>query len=130
MGLDQYLYAINKKYVTYNTDGEILFSENRELEELHYWRKHPNLQGWMENLHRVKYPNFSGSYNCEFTELLGEDLDRLTDNVKNNKLPETQGFFFGYSSLDTDEINYDLIAIEKARQALENDYIVIYYSWW
>ena len=60
-----------------------------------------------------------------------EDIvDRLTDDVKNNKLPETQGFFFGYSSLDTDAINYDLIAIEKARQALENDYIVIYYSWW
>jgi hypothetical protein len=39
MGLDQFAYCIDN---------------NGEKEELAYWRKHPNLQGWMENLWQSK----------------------------------------------------------------------------
>ena len=39
MGLDQYAY----KVVAHDED-------NRD--EIAYWRKHPNLQGWMEQLWR------------------------------------------------------------------------------
>ena len=39
MGLDMYAYIARKKSEDFNSAREIA-----------YWRKHPNLQGWMENL--------------------------------------------------------------------------------
>ena len=38
MGLDQYAYVANKAGSEYN---------DQSRQEIAYWRKHPNLQGWM-----------------------------------------------------------------------------------
>jgi len=123
MGLDQYAHAIDN---------------NGEKEELAYWRKHPNLQGWMENLWHEKgcpgkpeEPNSMGlsDFNCVPVELSYDDLDRLEADVNGAALPGTVGFFFGEDSDDYYKKN-DLEFIQKAREALDAGLHVEYSSWW
>ena len=118
MGLDQFAFAIDN---------------NGEKEELACWRKHPNLQGWMENLWESKgRPNAhdnNDSFNCVELELTLEDLIDLEQAVTNASLPDTVGFFFGSNS---DDIygQQDLEFVEKARKALDKGMTVVYDSWW
>jgi len=123
MGLDQYAHAIDN---------------NGEREELAYWRKHPNLQGWMENLWhnkgcpgRPEEPNSLGmsDFNCIPVELDHSDLDNLEQAIDGNKLPSTEGFFFGSGS-DDHYKEQDLEFVRKAREALDAGLIVEYSSWW
>ena len=112
MGLDQYA-SIRK-------DGQ-------EDLEIAYWRKHPNLQGWMENLWREK--GNAGEFNCVEVELTFEDLEQLEASIEGEELPETQGFFFGNNSDDFYR-EQDLAFIADASEAIEQGYTVIYTSWW
>ena len=50
MGLDQYWVA-RKGEAKRDEEGFTFYEEEMELA---YWRKHPNLQGWMEELYRKK----------------------------------------------------------------------------
>jgi len=130
MGLDQYAFvALDTK----DADG------NRESEELAYWRKHPHLQGFMENLWEQKgRPNanvssdenpFGSEFNCVDLELTLEDIDALEASVKGDELPETGGFFFGDDSSDHYK-SEDLEFCENARKALADGQTVVYSSWW
>ena len=124
MGLDQFAFAIDN---------------NGEKEELAYWRKHPNLQGWMENLWEAKGrpglddANMGGDgmsdFNCVPLELNSDDLDDLEDAVRGSGLPSTVGFFFGSDSDDYYK-QKDLEFIQKAREALDAGLVVVYDSWW
>jgi hypothetical protein len=123
MGLDQYAYAIDN---------------NGEKEELAYWRKHPSLHGWMEDLWESKgspgrpeaaHPVGLSVFNCVPVPLSHEDIDSLERAVKTNMLPETQGFFFGDDSSDHYRAA-DLEFIQKAREALDAGLDVFYDSWW
>jgi hypothetical protein len=123
MGLDQFAFAIDN---------------NGEKEELAYWRKHPNLQGWMENLWESKGKpglpedhtnDMMGDFNCIPVELTKEDLDNLEQAITNNELPSTCGFFFGSDS-DNDYKEQDLEFVRKAREALDSGLTVTYDSWW
>lgn len=125
MGLDQYGYAVK--------EGEKL--------ELMYWRKHPNLHGFMEELwnhkDRPKADPETGDeveademedFNCIPLSLTMGDIEELEECVRGNKLPHTSGFFFGESH---EEHNADTLEfITKAKQALLDGYDVIYDSWW
>lgn len=119
MGLDQFAMAIDN---------------NGEKEELAYWRKHPNLQGWMEDLWVSKgcpnaHENSPHEFNCVPVELTHEDLDNLEKAITNNELPSTTGFFFGSDS-DDHYKTYDLEFVRKAREALDAGITVVYDSWW
>jgi hypothetical protein len=123
MGLDQFAYTID--------------SEGNKI-ELAYWRKHPNLQGWMENLWDSKGrpnenedSNNSGmsDFNCVPVELTLEDLESLERDIQNNHMPQTVGFFFGSNS-DDDYKEKDLEFIQMAKDALDNGNKVYYDSWW
>tara|TARA_R100000005_G_C4974755_1_gene186526 strand:- start:26 stop:397 length:372 start_codon:yes stop_codon:yes gene_type:complete len=123
MGLDQYAYARKGEPVT-DENGFVSYPDGRELA---YWRKHPNLQGWMENLWRCRGNN--GEFNCIDVELDLEDLDNLERSLDNNALPETQGFFFGQNS-DDHYAEQDREFILAARNAIRDGYTVTYSSWW
>ena len=123
MGLDQFARTIDS---------------NGNKTEIAYWRKHPNLQGWMCDLWEEKgKPGLSadnqddilGDFNCIPLELTKEDINDLEDAILNNILPKTVGFFFGS---DSDEYyrKQDLEFIQKAREALDNGLTVVYDSWW
>ena len=85
MGLDMYAYAATKEDSEWN-DGN-----HRELS---YWRKHPNLHGWMEELYRAKGGNVE-MFNGVELELTWEDLEVLERDILLSNLPNTVGFFFG-----------------------------------
>jgi hypothetical protein len=123
MGLDMYAYSTKAKPTT-----EVDFStKNFELDDLHYWRKHPNLHGWMQNLYDAK-GGTSDSFNGDCVVLDSEDLDNLEQDVKDGNLPDTSGFFFGNTQGDEDED--DLLFVSKAREAIANGKTVYYTSWW
>jgi hypothetical protein len=121
MGLDMFAYTTDKAI------PPVDFQEHDDAEELFYWRKHPNLHGWMENLYRSKGGK-TEPFNCVAVRLDLGDLDALEQAVNDNTLPETQGFFFGTS--DGSEKTDDLHFIRKARDALANGKSVLYTSWW
>ena len=117
MGLDQYA------FVKENLEQE-------EGSELAYWRKHPNLHGFMERLWRNRNPEKKGEdFYCEQLALTLEDIDLLESVVTNGLLPETSGLFFGRNS-DEGYRDYDLRFCTEARAALNDGKVVVYDSWW
>lgn len=98
-------------------------------DNLHYWRKHPNLHGWMQKLYVEKGGNPDPDYfNCVNLRLTAEDLALLEGDIKTNALPSTSGFFFGQT--DGSEFQDDLAFIAKARAAIAEGDVVFYTSWW
>ena len=95
--------------------------------ELAYWRKHPNLHGWMEELWRSK--GNEGMFNGDELELTWEDLDQLEADVKENRLPSTTGFFFG-DEADSYYYEDDLKFIKEAKADLLCGLKVFYNSSW
>jgi hypothetical protein len=127
MGLDQFAYAVKPEHVGTKSQVDFDLPEELELLELSYWRKHPNLHGWMENLYRDKGGS-AEQFNCVKVVLNADDLDKLEDAVRDDELPETDGFFFGKSS--PDDKRKDLDFIKSARNHLAEGFIVYYTSWW
>lgn len=131
MGLDMWAYRTKvqiSKPVDFN-DEVYPSDENNEdrNSEIMYWRKHPNLHGWMQDLYFEKGGE-AEMFNCSPVELTSEDLDKLEEVIKGNGLPHTEGFFFGSSD---DEVNpKDLEFIKLARQAIQEGERVFYDSWW
>ena len=116
MGLDMYAYTADKA------------GQEVTARELAYWRKHPNLHGWMERLAESKNLDYS-SFNGVELELTWEDLAALEQAVTHKQLPATSGFFFGR---DADEEYYqdDLTFIKNARAELFLGLRVFYNSSW
>ena len=121
MGLDMYA-RITPETLLSHVDFEV---ENGV--DIHYWRKHPNLHGWMEQLYYAK-GGAAESFNCVSVALTADDLDQLEADIKASELPDTNGFFFGES--DGTETADDLAFIKKARQAIIAGCTVYYTSWW
>ena len=116
MGLDM------NAYVASGPDQE---ANSRELA---YWRKHPNLHGWMEQLAESKNLEY-GSFNGVELELTWEDLAALEQAVTHGQLPQTAGFFFGNDS-DERYRESDLAFIKAARAELFLGLRVFYNSSW
>ena len=81
----------------------------------------------MEKLYREK-GGAAQSFNCVRMVLAAPDLDRLEADIKESRLPDTEGFFFGDS--DGSETTDDLTFIGKARTAIQSGLTVYYTSWW
>lgn len=94
-------------------------------EEVCYWRKHPNLHGWMEQLWRSKGGEGTFYGPVMLTE---SDVLNLKEAVEKETLPETFGFFFGSS--DGREKKVDLECIEKMLQAIRRNSLIYYTSSW
>ena len=140
MGLDQYASArkgeptlVEAGTSTYNDENgkevvETMWeNEWADSYDLADWRKHPNLQGFMENLYIEK--GGEGEFNCVEVELGLADIDALEASVKSEELPETGGFFFGDDSSELYK-KEDIRFCNAARKALKDGYTVIYSSWY
>lgn len=113
MGLDQYA-----------------FSRERIQEPDFQWRKHPNLQGWMERLWESR--GNEGNFNCVEVRLGTEDIEALRVDIMSGDLSggeDTTGMFFGNNS-DEHYRDQDLEFCDWAMNELEEDREVIYDSWW
>lgn len=122
MGLDMYAFTLPAIPAT-----EVDFTDYNAAAELHYWRKHPDLHGWMEALYYAKGGK-AEPFNCVNLLLTAADLDGLEGDIRANRLPDTEGFFFGDS--DGSETDDDLHFIAKARAALASGKAVFYRAWW
>jgi len=129
MGLDMYAWRVKAEDAI--GDFEIAKDEEgrAEVEEMFYWRKHHDLHGWMERLYRAK-GGTKESFNCVSVRLTMDDLQLLENDVLANKLPETQGFFFGTNPPDDYSKNQDMEFIAKAKVAISEGDAVYYDSWW
>jgi hypothetical protein len=145
MGLDQYAYVSHRAghldefyasadHLITATEGHAEYA-NPQVErprEIACWRKHPNLQGWMEQLWRRKMafePSADPVFNGVELELTWDDLDELEQAVTSAALPETEGFFFGRNA-DDHYREQDLRFIQQARADLFMGLRVFYNSSW
>lgn len=103
------------------------FPQQKTDEELHYWRKHPDLHDWMAKLY-VKKGGTDSNFNCNTVQLTAADLDALEAAIKAQNLPHTDGFFFGESS--SKDMADDLDFVAKARAAIAAGKAVYYTYWW
>ena len=123
MGLDQYAKKVKSDY-DYETKTDTIVKT-----EIHYWRKHNALEGWMANLWRSR--GMDGEFNCQVVQLTKDNLDNLENDIKEGRLPQTEGFFFGAdTSQDEDRKADDLEFIEEESKAIDEGYEVEYTSWW
>jgi hypothetical protein len=141
MGLDMYAYVAAKAgqqeefYKGAEWDNEIKDHRNPNVNrprEIAYWRKHPNLHGWMARLWLAREGNELrelDNFNGIELELDADDLDLLEYVVKERELPGTSGFFFGN---DADDYYYtdDLKFIQMARAEMFLGFKVFYNSSW
>lgn len=129
MGLDQYAYIkLAPEY-----DNWLFLAE---------WRKHPNLQGWMERLWRKKMNSsepyekdtyIDDGFNGIELELTLEDINNLELDIRIERLDggfgTTTGFFFG-DKADEEYKWKDLTFCDRAKVALRNNHTVYYNSSW
>ena len=141
MGLDMYAYTAAR------AGQQKEFYEGAEIDEitkdvvnktvtkpheLAYWRKHPNLHGWMEQLWEEKgRPGGSNEsvFNGIELELTRDDIDVLEHDIIAGALPNTQGFFFG-NDADAHYKKQDLEFVKNARAELFLGLCVFYNSSW
>jgi len=143
MGLDMYAYVAQKagqqsefyEGAGFDKDtGEYVNPNVSQPREIAYWRKHPNLHGWMEQLWLRKGgsnedSDWGTNFNGVELELTHEDLDELERAVTHNQLPATRGFFFG-DGADDHYRESDLEFIKNARAELFFGLKVFYNSSW
>lgn len=131
MGLDMYAYKVTSpdepSPIHLITEADYKPFEGSQVEEFFYWRKHPNLHGWMEKLY-YKKGGRAEDFNCVNLVLTADDIEQLEKDIQADKLPETAGFFFGESTPE-DKAN-DLEFVELAKKELESGNVVYYTSWW
>ena len=136
VGLDMYAYVAaragqQREYyngaVWDDTSGDVANSKVTKPREIAYWRKHPNLHGWMQQLWESQ--GNSGHFNGDELELTYEDLETLELDVIAGTLPNTSGFFFG-NDADDHYRKQDLEFIKNARAELFMGLKVFYNSSW
>jgi hypothetical protein len=142
MGLDMYAYVASKRgqYNEFYENAEFNGTTNdfesdtvTKPYEIAYWRKHPNLHGWMEQLwvskgrprQSVGWPIFNGIE----LELTWDDLDNLEQAIRHGKLPDTEGFFFG-NPADSHYYEQDLEFVNNAKAEVFLGLKVFYNSSW
>lgn len=129
MGLDMYLHG--RKSFTYGNEqkDEEGFTIDSVNVELGYWRKHPNLHGYIVETFA------NGVDECQDIGLNEDDIEKIINAIKAKELPETTGFFFGVSSGDDEERAFDIETFERALKWLKTDapnqwrYVVYRASW-
>jgi hypothetical protein len=136
MGLDMYAYAGRSgqrgefyEKAQWNEDTKEFDSPVSKPVELAYWRKHPSLHGWMEQLWQKRNPDDMSSFNGIELELTWQDVDDLEQAVRHGQLPFTEGLFFGKPA---DNVYYeeDLKFCVNAKAELFLGLKVFYNSSW
>lgn len=117
MGLDMFL--TGRKYLSKYDKGYVPLEhcgrKAKAVEfDLGYWRKHPNLHGYIVNTFA------EGKDECQEIPLGKEDIQKIINAVNNDDLPHTKGFFFGVSgdvnSSDKEEREW---ALKEKQRTLE-----------
>jgi hypothetical protein len=132
MGLDMYLNG-RKHLVSWDPKKKPLMEDGFEVEakilRLGYWRKHPNLHGYVVN-------TFAGGEDeCQDIYLSEADLLQTLQAVRDKELPATTGFFFGESDGSEDEETLEILMkalawLRAGKAAKDSFRSVIYRASW
>jgi hypothetical protein len=109
MGLDMYLFGRKTPLSYKNNNRE---EDGFPVESIHlkmgYWRKHPNLHGFIvENM-------ADGRDECQEITLSNEEITKIIEAIKEGNLPETEGFFFGASVDSEGQRLFDIQTFQTA----------------
>jgi len=101
MGLDMHLTGEKYQFSDYhhpekNPMEDGFRVKSRQL-ELGYWRKHPDLHGY------IIQEFAEGIDECQEIELSKENMEQIIKAIEDKNLPTTEGFFFGNSSSSDDQ---------------------------
>lgn len=101
MGLDMNLEGRKTFLRDYQNEENDTYEEGVRLSgqvfDLGYWRKHPNLHGYIID-------TFAGGVDeCQDIYLTEANLGQIIQAVKDDALPVTSGFFFGESQVANDQ---------------------------
>jgi hypothetical protein len=116
MGLDMYL--TGEKFIMHRSlspqeDG---FPLRSKTVHLGYWRKHPNLHGYIVDTFA------DGKDDCQDIYLGDPDRIRaIIAALKARDLPDTTGFFFGVSDSTQKQLDQDIAIFERALAWVETD---------
>ncbi|KXS20928.1 phosphoglycerate kinase [Gonapodya prolifera JEL478] len=130
MGLDMYVFVVEPQ----DAIDDFTVRENDRNDpklgkELHYWRKHHDLHGWIEQMYRRKGGR-ERSFNGTLVRITLEDLDQLERDIKARFLPPTTGFFFGNSPPNDESDKDDFEFISKARKTIQEGKAIYYMPSW
>lgn len=120
MGLDMNLYGRKSLWGSAAGEGQKVRTEDGKpvgelLLDLGYWRKHPNLHGYIVN-------TFAGGVDeCQKIHLDEAALGLIAATVRDKKLPHTEGFFFGSSEWWDGQEEEVAQVFDRAREWLEYD---------
>ena len=95
MGLDMYIYREGEELQHRASYEEYSLWKSRN--QLCYWRKHPNLHGFIVNTFA------DGVDECQRIPLTAKDVRKILKASREGKLPHTEGFFFGQSYSEHDK---------------------------
>ena len=147
MGLDMYAYVAARAGAQAEYDKGMAWDKEKgamvnpsvtEPREIAYWRKHPNLHGWMQRLWVRKTneagavdddPDRAGEFNGVELELTWDDLEQLEQDIRDKNLPDTSGFFFG-NDADDHYREHDLKFVREAKAEAFLGLKVFYNSSW
>ena len=132
MGLDQYATLVRK---TSKRPPIIEFSQEDVYDDVFfYWRKNRFLHGYMEELFETKCAELGISeppeFNCVPVQLTIDDINKLEFVVRHGLLEDCQGFFWGHGDYEEADMLRDLEFCKKAKSALEEPDILLYYHAW
>ena len=119
MGLDMYL--CGEKYHRQYNKGEELerpttdgIPQKSVQLDLGYWRKHPNLHGYIVNTYA------EGKDECQEIMLNANDLEDIACAIELDRLPHTEGFFFGTSEWHEEDKKENAEIFRRAKAWLES----------
>jgi hypothetical protein len=120
MGLDMFMFRSVRR-----DDGGW---QAKGKKELAYWRKHPNLHGYIVDEYA------GGVDECQEIPLDVKALDDIIEAVREERLPPTTGFFFGTSRDDEEQRKMDVEALTLCKEWIEGgpegERRVIYQASW
>ena len=79
-----------------------------------YWRKHPNLHGYIVNTYA------EGKDDCQEIMLNANDLEDIACAIELDRLPHTEGFFFGTSEWHEEDKKENAEIFRRAKAWLES----------
>lgn len=113
MGLDMYLFGRKALFgaggreSAQPRDNEGYKIDTVEV-ELAYWRKHPNLHGYIVE-------TFAGDVDdCQPITLNEDNIELILRAIKDDELPHTEGCFFGTSEKSAAQMAEDVAVFEAA----------------
>ena len=124
MGLDQFAFKVRSRNLESQKQDVDFNVDDIEKEELCYWRKHYDLDNWMQQRYRSKGGN-DDMFNCCWMKLSKLDLTELEVCLLKGEIK-----YRDWPDELKDQLQRDFDFVDDAKKAIDNGYDVLYTNWW